>query len=122
MATASLNPRYVFTRDRIPAVVVYSIATAVAAILGLLAHEMFGRSGWFINAKDYASGFSLFFIIDNGMYHSVCPQRHVAGFHGPWKGGGVGTKISAKRTTCLALIPRLAFAPSLLKMDFFWLR
>ncbi len=60
MATASLNPRYVFTRDRIPAVVVYSIATAVAAILGLLAHEMFGRSGWFINAKDYASGFSLY--------------------------------------------------------------
>ena len=34
MATASINPRYVFTRDRIPAVIVYSFATALAAILG----------------------------------------------------------------------------------------
>ena len=60
MATTSLNPRYVFTRDRIPAVVVYSFATAIAAILGLLAYDVFGRSGWFVNVKGQAGGFALY--------------------------------------------------------------
>jgi glucose/mannose transport system permease protein len=60
MATASINPRYVFTRDRIPAVIVYSIATALAAILGLLAHDVFEQAEWFINVSGQKSGFSLF--------------------------------------------------------------
>jgi glucose/mannose transport system permease protein len=60
MATASLNPRYVFTRDRVPAVIVYSILTALASILGLLAHGMFERAGWFIDVKTHIGGFALF--------------------------------------------------------------
>jgi glucose/mannose transport system permease protein len=59
MATVSINPRYVFTRDRIPAVVVYSIVAAIAAIVGLLAHGVFENAGWFIDSKTHAGGFSL---------------------------------------------------------------
>ncbi len=61
MATASLNPRYVFTRDRIPAVIVYSIATALAAILGLLAYGVFEHTGWFVEVKKHVGGSALFF-------------------------------------------------------------
>lgn len=60
MATASLNPRYVFTRDRVPAVFVYSIATAIASILGLLAYGVFERSGWFIDIKSHVGGSTLY--------------------------------------------------------------
>ncbi len=60
MAIASLNPRYVFTRDRVPAVIVYSILTALASILGLLAYGMFERAGWFIDVKTHVGGFALF--------------------------------------------------------------
>jgi glucose/mannose transport system permease protein len=60
MATASLNPRYVFTRDRIPAVIVYSIATALASILGLLAYGMFEGSSWLIDIKNHVGGAALF--------------------------------------------------------------
>ncbi len=60
MATVSLNPRYVFTSDRIPAVIVYSIAAALAAIVGLLAHGMFEQAGWFIDVKKHVGGLSLF--------------------------------------------------------------
>ena len=59
MATASINPRYVFTRDRIPAVIVYAIATALASILGLLAHGLFEQSGWFFQIKKHVGGSAL---------------------------------------------------------------
>ena len=61
MATASLNPRYVFTRDRIPAVIVYSIAAALAAIFGLLAYGMFEQAGWFVAVKKHVGGTALVF-------------------------------------------------------------
>jgi glucose/mannose transport system permease protein len=61
MATVYLNPRYVFTRDRVPAVIVYSFATALAAILGLLAYGVFEQSGWFVEVKKHVGGSSLFF-------------------------------------------------------------
>ena len=61
MATASLNPRYIFTRDRVPAVIVYSILTALASILGLLAYSMFERVGWFIDIKNHVGGVGLVF-------------------------------------------------------------
>ena len=54
MATASINPRYVFTQDRVPAVIVYCIATALAAILGYLAYGVFEQNQWFVNFKDEA--------------------------------------------------------------------
>ena len=60
MATVSINPRYVFTRDRLPAVIVYSFATALAAILGLLAYGVFEQANWFIDVKNHAGGFALF--------------------------------------------------------------
>jgi glucose/mannose transport system permease protein len=60
MATVSLNPRYVFTRDRLPAVFVYTIATAIAAILGLTAYGVFQRAGWFVDAKGYTSSFAFY--------------------------------------------------------------
>ena len=60
MATASLNPRYVFTPDRLPAVFVYSVLTALASILGLLAHGMFERAGWFIDTKNHPGGAALY--------------------------------------------------------------
>jgi hypothetical protein len=63
MATVSLNPRYVFTHDRVPAVIAYSILTALASIFGLLAYGMFERSGWFVDVKNHAGGFALFFDI-----------------------------------------------------------
>jgi glucose/mannose transport system permease protein len=54
-----INPRYVFTQDRIPAVIVYSIATALAAIAGYLTYGFFARAGWFINFKANAGGLAL---------------------------------------------------------------
>ncbi len=63
MATASLNPRYIFTPDRIPAVITYTIATALASILGLLAYGMFERSGAFVDVKNHVGGAALFFDI-----------------------------------------------------------
>ncbi len=60
MATISLNPRYVFTRDRVPSVIVYSILTALASVLGLVAFGMFERAGWFIDIKNHIGGFALF--------------------------------------------------------------
>jgi glucose/mannose transport system permease protein len=60
MATISLNPRYVFTADRIPAVIVYSIATALASVLGLLAYGLFERAGWFVDIKTHVGGLGLY--------------------------------------------------------------
>jgi glucose/mannose transport system permease protein len=59
MATVSINPRYVFTSDRLPAVFVYSFATALASILGLLAYGAFEQAGWFVDTKTHAGGFAL---------------------------------------------------------------
>jgi glucose/mannose transport system permease protein len=61
MATASLNPRYIFTRDRVPAVIVYSILTALASIAGLLAYGMFERAGWLVEIKKHVGGSALVF-------------------------------------------------------------
>jgi glucose/mannose transport system permease protein len=61
MATVSINPRYIFTQDRLPAVIVYSIATALAAIVGLLAHGLFEQSGWFVDVKKHVGGGALVF-------------------------------------------------------------
>ena len=61
MATASLNPRYIFTRDRVPAVIVYSLATALAAILGLFAYGVFEQANWFVAVKKHVGGSALFF-------------------------------------------------------------
>ncbi len=63
MATVSINPRYVFTRDRVPAVIVYSCAAALASLLGLFAHGLFERAGWFVSAKDHVGGSALVFDI-----------------------------------------------------------
>ena len=62
MATASINPRYIFTKDRVPAVIVYSVATALAAIAGLLAHGVFQQAGWFVDVKKHVGG--IFLIVD----------------------------------------------------------
>lgn len=59
MAAVSQNPRYVFTRDRLPAVVVYSLVTALASILGLLAHGQFELAGWFVDTKIHLGGAAL---------------------------------------------------------------
>jgi glucose/mannose transport system permease protein len=59
MATVSINPRYVFTRDRLPAVIVYSLATALASITGLLAYGLFEHAGWFVDIKAHVGGFPL---------------------------------------------------------------
>lgn len=59
MAAVSQNPRYVFTRDRLPAVVVYSLVTALASILGLLAHGQFELAGWFVDTKTHVGGAAL---------------------------------------------------------------
>ena len=59
MASVSLNPRYVFTRDRVPAVIVYSVLTALAAILGLLAYGVFEQSVWFVDVKKHVGGSAL---------------------------------------------------------------
>ncbi len=61
MATASLNPRYVFTRDRLPAVIVYSVIAALASVFGLLAYGMFEQAGWFVEVKKHVGGFALVF-------------------------------------------------------------
>jgi hypothetical protein len=60
MATVSINPRYVFTRDRIPAVIIYSIATALASILGLLAYTLFQQAEWFVVFRKHVGGSALF--------------------------------------------------------------
>jgi glucose/mannose transport system permease protein len=60
MATASLNPRYVFTSDRILAVIVYSIATAVAAVFGVFAYNFFLTAGWFVDVKNHLGGLALY--------------------------------------------------------------
>jgi glucose/mannose transport system permease protein len=51
MAIVSINPRYIFTSDRLNAVIVYSFATALAALLGYFTHGMFEQAGWFVNFK-----------------------------------------------------------------------
>jgi glucose/mannose transport system permease protein len=61
MATVSINPRYVFTRDRLPAVIVYSIVTALASITGLLAYGLFEQAGWFVDIRAHVGGFPLAF-------------------------------------------------------------
>jgi glucose/mannose transport system permease protein len=68
MALVSTNPKYTFTRDRVPAVIVYSIAAALAAILGYMAHGVFEQAGWFVDFKTIIGGFArfgavLFFIL-----------------------------------------------------------
>jgi glucose/mannose transport system permease protein len=60
MATASLNPRYTFTKDRLPAVVVYSFATALAALLGVFVYHTYLDAGWLINVKKHAGGLALY--------------------------------------------------------------
>jgi glucose/mannose transport system permease protein len=52
MALVSTNPKYTFTRDRLPAVMTYSFAAALAAILGYLAHGVFEQAGWFVNFRE----------------------------------------------------------------------
>ena len=59
MATVSINPRYVFTRDRVPAVIIYSCAAALASLLGLFTHGLFEQAGWFVSARDHAGGSAL---------------------------------------------------------------
>jgi glucose/mannose transport system permease protein len=59
VSIVSINPRYVFTRDRLPAVVVYSLATALASITGLLAYGLFEQAGWFVDVKAHVGGFPL---------------------------------------------------------------
>jgi glucose/mannose transport system permease protein len=59
MATVSINPRYIFTRDRLTAVIVYSLATALASIAGLLAYGLFEQAGWFVDIKKHVGGISL---------------------------------------------------------------
>jgi glucose/mannose transport system permease protein len=56
MTAISINPRYVFTRDRIPAVIIYSIASALAALAGFFAHQLFEQAGWFVDIKTHAGG------------------------------------------------------------------
>jgi glucose/mannose transport system permease protein len=58
MALVSTNPRYIFTRDRVGAVIVYSFATALAAILGYLAHGVFEQAGWFVDFRSLVGGFA----------------------------------------------------------------
>jgi glucose/mannose transport system permease protein len=60
MALVSTNPKYTFTRDRLPAVITYSIATALAAILGYLAHGVFEQAGWFVDFKTTLGGLNRF--------------------------------------------------------------
>ena len=66
MAIASMNPRYVFTRDRLPAVVIYSIATALAAVLGFLTYRLFDNFQWFVDVKHHAGGFAL--VVDLALF------------------------------------------------------
>jgi glucose/mannose transport system permease protein len=60
MATASINPRYVFTPDRIPAVIAYSVVAAIAAIAGLLTYGLFNQLNWFVDVKGSAGGVALY--------------------------------------------------------------
>jgi glucose/mannose transport system permease protein len=60
MALISTNPKYVFTKDRLPAVITYSFATAIVSILGFLAHRMFEQAGWLVNPKDYLDRLPLY--------------------------------------------------------------
>ena len=61
MATASINPRYIFTQDRVPAVIVFSIATGIASLAGLLAYGFFEQAGWLFSVKKHAGGIALVF-------------------------------------------------------------
>ena len=61
MAPVSINPRYVFTRDRVPAVIIYSCAAALASMLGLWAHGLFEQAGWFVEVKKHVGGGALVF-------------------------------------------------------------
>jgi glucose/mannose transport system permease protein len=63
MATVSINPRYVFTTDRVPAVIIYSCAAALASLLGLFVHGLFEQAGWFFVVKGNVGGSSLIFDI-----------------------------------------------------------
>ncbi len=63
MAAVSINPRYVFTRDRIPAVIIYSCAAALASLLGLFAYGLFEHAGWFVEVKKHVGGSALMFDI-----------------------------------------------------------
>jgi glucose/mannose transport system permease protein len=60
MALVSTNPKYTFTRDRLPAVIAYSIAAALAAILGYLTYGVFEQAGWFVDFKTTLGGFNRF--------------------------------------------------------------
>jgi glucose/mannose transport system permease protein len=60
MATASLNPRYVFTSDRIPAVIIYTIATAIAALIGVFVYHKYLGANWFVDVKNHAGGLALY--------------------------------------------------------------
>jgi glucose/mannose transport system permease protein len=60
MAAVSINPRYVFTRDRTTAVIVYSIAAALAALAGLWTHGLFAQSAWFVDVRNHAGGGALY--------------------------------------------------------------
>ena len=60
MANVSVNPRYIFTSDRLPAIIVYSAATALASVLGYFAHDVFDQAGWFLDIKHHIGGTALF--------------------------------------------------------------
>jgi glucose/mannose transport system permease protein len=60
MAYSSSNPRYVFTKDRLPAVITYSVVTAIVSILGFLTHVMFERAAWLVDVKAHVAGASLY--------------------------------------------------------------
>ncbi len=60
MALVSTNPKYSFTRDRLNAVVVYSFAAALAAILGYIAYGVFEQAGWFYDFKLQIGWFAKF--------------------------------------------------------------
>lgn len=53
MATANLNPRYIFESARLPGVYAFCLSTAVAALLGFVSHAIFTRLGWYPNAKEF---------------------------------------------------------------------
>ena len=59
MPAAAINPRYLFTRDRLPGVIACSVATALAALAGLLAHGFCRQAGWFVDIKAHPGGGAL---------------------------------------------------------------
>jgi glucose/mannose transport system permease protein len=60
MAYSSINPRYTFTSDRLPAVITYSVATAIVSVLGFLTHRLFEQAGWLVDVKAHAADASLY--------------------------------------------------------------